>query len=64
MSRSELDLINAPTVYSEYLNSIDVDECATLTHSCDRNSMCTNTEGSFSCVCYPGFTGDGSVCSK
>ena len=42
----------------------DIDECVTDTHSCDRNAMCTNTEGSFNCDCYPGFTGDGSSCSK
>ena len=26
--------------------------------------MCTNTDGSFNCACFPGFTGDGHSCSK
>ena len=49
---------------SKYLIPTDIDECASGTHSCDRNAMCTNTEGSFNCACYPGFTGDGLSCSK
>ena len=42
----------------------DIDECVIATHSCDRNAMCTNSEGSFDCVCFPGFTGDGLSCSE
>ena len=42
----------------------DVDECEIDIHSCNRNAVCTNTEGSFTCACYPGFTGDGLQCSE
>ena len=42
----------------------DIDECAIDTHSCNGNAVCTNTEGSFTCACYPGFTGDGYLCSE
>ena len=30
--------------------------------SCDENANCTNSDGSFSCTCKKGFTGDGTVC--
>ena len=43
---------------------IDIDDCAIGTHSCDQDAMCTNTEGSFTCACYPGSTGDGLSCGK
>ena len=29
----------------------------------DDNAHCVNTMGSFSCLCNPGFTGDGQNCS-
>ena len=33
--------------------SIDVDECSEGSHNCDQ--ICTNTDGSFTCSCEPGF---------
>ncbi|CAH1782205.1 unnamed protein product, partial [Owenia fusiformis] len=41
----------------------DNDECAQgSTNNCDSNAMCMNTEGSFSCNCNPGYTGNGTLC--
>ena len=31
--------------------------------NCDEKAQCTNTEGSFTCSCHPGYTGDGTECS-
>ena len=44
-------------------NSIDINECEHYNDTCNSNASCTNSEGSFSCSCLPGFTGDGfEVC--
>ena len=39
--------------YSGFLNSIDVDECATAVDECDQN--CQNNVGSYVCSCGLGF---------
>ena len=46
---------------SLYITS-DIDECSLDPSPCDENADCTNSEGSFSCTCKQGFTGDGEVC--
>ena len=38
---------------------IDINECTTATHNCHGVAHCYNTEGSFSCSCREGYTGDG-----
>ena len=40
----------------------DEDECAAGTDNCDVNATCTNTPGSFLCVCNDGYSGDGVTC--
>ncbi|XP_022786256.1 uncharacterized protein LOC111326510 [Stylophora pistillata] len=40
----------------------DIDECSEGTHSCDINADCSNTDGSYECICNPGFHGDGRNC--
>ena len=42
----------------------DINECVEGSHDCDVNANCTNTNGSFSCSCNPGYTGDGTNCGK
>merc|ERR1712139_243524 len=34
------------------------------TDECDRNAICTNTVGSYSCECEDGFSGDGTTCTN
>ena len=42
--------------------SPDVDECSADFNPCDDNADCSNTEGSYSCGCKLGFSGDGRTC--
>ena len=42
---------------------LDLDECTTGSHSCDVNSVCQNTLGSYKCSCNAGYTGDGQPCN-
>jgi len=40
----------------------DVNECADATlNNCDVNAFCTDTAGSFTCTCNPGYTGAGTT---
>ncbi len=41
----------------------DVDECVRSTHNCHPNAVCSNTVGSFSCTCGPGYSGNGFNCT-
>ncbi|CAH3168899.1 unnamed protein product, partial [Porites evermanni] len=41
----------------------DLNECTTGSHSCDVNSVCQNTVGSYTCSCNAGYTGDGKPCN-
>jgi len=42
---------------------IDIDECALGIAGCDVNANCSNTEGSYECTCFQGYTGSGMDCS-
>ena len=41
---------------------VDIHECSTDAHHCDKNAICINTNGSFTCACKNGYTGDGQWC--
>ena len=43
---------------------VDIDECENGEDNCHENAQCTNTEGSFTCSCNPGYTGDGVNCTS
>ena len=40
----------------------DVNECMNDQHTCDLHANCTNTDGSYTCACIDGYTGDGNIC--
>ncbi len=42
---------------------IDIDECSASVPVCDVNANCQNSDGSYSCSCKAGFTGDGKTCA-
>ena len=39
----------------------DVDECEERLDECVSNADCTDTDGSYTCECSPGYIGDGLV---
>jgi hypothetical protein len=41
----------------------NIDECTAGTDLCDTNSQCTDTDGSYTCSCVSGYTGDGITCT-
>ena len=41
---------------------LDIDECISGTDNCDLNASCNNTDGSFTCTCNTGYSGDGVTC--
>ena len=43
-------------------NFVDTDECLTVS-PCHANATCNNTEGSYTCSCDNGFSGDGILCN-
>ena len=49
--------------HSLMLHLTDVDECLSGTHDCATTAKCSNSDGSFSCVCNTGYSGDGVTCT-
>ena len=41
---------------------LDIDECMNHMDDCHQNASCRNNNGSFSCSCNSGFTGNGTDC--
>ena len=41
----------------------DINECARRLDTCSDFAVCSNTMGSFECTCFPGYRGDGQVCT-
>lgn len=46
-----------------FFSSTDVDECKRDVNLCDKNALCTNTDGSYKCSCKGGYRGNGENCS-
>ena len=42
---------------------LDLNECDLDMHGCHDNATCNNTDGSYSCECVEGYTGDGFNCT-
>lgn len=42
---------------------LDMNECSANSNNCDVNAVCKNSQGSYTCTCRAGYTGDGKTCS-
>ena len=42
---------------------LDLDECLNDTDICNENANCTNTDGSYTCECVKGYSGDDYSCT-
>ncbi|XP_066284070.1 uromodulin-like [Branchiostoma lanceolatum] len=40
-----------------------IDECTDGSHTCSPDASCTNTVGSFDCICNSGYSGNGFTCT-
>ncbi|XP_028397473.1 adhesion G protein-coupled receptor E1-like isoform X3 [Dendronephthya gigantea] len=49
--------------YKGIMHCTDIDECSLNISLCHDNATCHNTNGSFLCICPPGYFGDGHNCS-
>ena len=45
-----------------FLYASDFDECSLELKPCDENADCRNTNGSYTCTCKEGYSGDGTIC--
>jgi len=55
-------VVEGLAVYSDCF-PLDVDECKIDLAQCGGNAYCTNTIGSFLCICNPGFAGSDNECT-
>ena len=62
-SPSSLYIITWLQIKDIYICVADSNECAQDLDNCHQNADCINSVGSFSCVCKPGYTGDGVTCT-
>ncbi len=49
-------------VHTYTYTHIDVNECFDGMDICDTNADCVNTNGSFECICRPGYVASGLIC--
>ena len=51
-------------IFYIFIFSTDIDECSSASaNECDSNANCTNTEGSYNCMCFNGYSGNGTTCT-
>ena len=56
-----LSMLDSLTFFCLTALVADIDECS-LSHGCDSSATCQNTDGSYTCSCINGYTGDGITC--
>jgi hypothetical protein len=67
IAKGKFEVSATITVPTDFVAYADIDECTAGTSMCSPFATCTNTIGSYTCKCNPGYvdkTGDGSVCEE
>lgn len=49
-------------LYYQDVHILDINECERDLDDCDENADCMDIDGSFTCVCTSGFSGNGTQC--
>ncbi|MBN2715741.1 MAG: Ig-like domain repeat protein, partial [Deltaproteobacteria bacterium] len=49
---------------ADSMSCTEIDECLLNVDACDERATCENTDGSYSCVCNAGTSGDGFSCTE
>ena len=57
-----LNTLTSVIVFLLHLTLKDADECDTGNHVCHVQALCNNTNGSYTCQCGQGWSGDGNTC--
>merc|ERR1712002_496709 len=52
------------TTTTTIASATNKDECDLGEDDCHNNAVCTDTDGSFTCACKSGYSGDGKTCTK
>ena len=50
-------------VFFSFISGLNVEDCATNSQLCNRNAVCKTMEGSSICICNPGYSGNGKICT-
>ena len=56
------DTVSSQLLCAYDIHPSDIDECEENTDDCHINATCNNNDGSFSCECMTGLSGDGTTC--
>ena len=59
----QVDMISSYCIFISFIYFSDFNECpdGVDSHDCVTNATCTDSDGSHTCSCDAGFTGDGFV---
>uniref|UniRef100_M1A7Y5 ATP binding protein n=1 Tax=Solanum tuberosum TaxID=4113 RepID=M1A7Y5_SOLTU len=53
-------------IHASNVTQADIDECIDRQpdYRCAKDAICQNTEGNYTCICPPDFSGNGTVCNR
>ena len=62
MDWTGLNISIRKVIFYQILFFLDIDECSASPSVCDVNAICSNTRGSYHCICQAEYSGDGKTC--